>query len=273
MTPEQKKNLAARRRLTEGRQRDAKRPKPPEALAERYAGALRSINRALVAEVKKAIAPWLAEVEGRRTDAVIDFAGLRVRLERLAARMGAETSDRFSESIARANLDEMQGVLKIDLAKEPLRVRRLLEAWRRENVDLIESIARRLHGDVRDLVRTVTRTGERVESVARKLAERYDVSASRANLIARDQVLKANSNLTQVRAQEAGIERYRWSTSKDERVRGNPSGKWPKGLHYALDGQIFAWTDPPIANLNGERNHPGRDFSCRCVAIPILGGQ
>lgn len=271
MTPDQKKALAARRRLTEGAQRDAKRPKAPDALAERYAAALRSINRELVAEVTRSLAPWLEEVKGRRADATIDFRGLRVRLEKIAARLGAETSDRFSDAIARANLDEMQSILKIDLAKEPARIRRLLDAWRRENVDLITSIARRLHSDVRDLVREVTKSGERVESVARRLAERYDVSASRANLIARDQVLKANSNLTQVRSQEAGIERYRWSTSKDERVRGTPGGKWPKGLHYALDGQIFDWSNPPIANLNGERSHPGRDFQCRCVAVPILG--
>jgi SPP1 gp7 family putative phage head morphogenesis protein len=211
------------------------------------------------------------ELDGKREDAVIDFAGLRLRLSRIARRLALETTYDFSETIARANLSEMQSILKIDIEKEPVKIRRLLERWRAENVELIESIATRLHGDVRDLVRDVTRTGARVESVTRRIAERYDVSAARANLIARDQVLKANADLTRARAQEAGIERYRWSTSKDERVRGKPGGRWPKGLHHSLDGKIFAWTDPPIANLNGERSHPGRDFGCRCVAVLILG--
>jgi len=273
LTPDRKAQLAARRKLLTGRVRDAKRPKPPTALAERYAGALRAVNRVLVAEVKKALVPWLKEVKGERNDAAINFRALLIRLNRIAADMGARTSENFAEAIARGNLAEMSAILKIDLAAEPARVLRLLESWRAENVDLITSIAKRLHSDVRRIVAEVTRTGERVESVSRRLAERYAVSESRANLIARDQVLKANSDLTRVRATEAGITRYRWSTSKDERVRGKPGGKNPNGLHFALEGQIFAWNDPPIAGLDGSRAHPGQDYQCRCIAIPVLGGE
>ena len=43
-----------------------------------------------------------------------------------------------------------------------------------EDVDLIESIATRLHGDVRDVVREATRKGTRVETVSRQIAERFE---------------------------------------------------------------------------------------------------
>ncbi len=59
-----------------------------------------------------------------------------------------------------------------------------------------------------------------------------------------------------------GILEYRWSTSKDERVRHD---------HKALDTKIFSFASPPVTNLKtGARNNPGCDFGCRCIAIPIF---
>ena len=263
--------VARRRAALAGRERDAKRPTPPLAAAEAYAARLRGLNRDLAREVRRFLAPWLREVAGRREDAdPVRFGDLLVRLERIVARR-LSIVDEFGERLARVNLADMRDVLRIDLDSEPPRVVRALERWRRENVDLITSIPKRLHADVRDVVRRAAREGTRVEAISAELAERFGVSRSRANLIARDQILKGNADLTRSRCQDAGVTRYRWSTSRDERVRGTPGGKWPKGLHYALDGRIFSFDDPPIVNLGGERGNPGEDYQCRCVAIPILG--
>jgi SPP1 gp7 family putative phage head morphogenesis protein len=264
------RRLAASRARSKG-PRLARRPKIPLDVAASYVRALEKINRELRIATRSFLAPWIEQTrEEQRDDADLDFGLLRVRLERIAKRGARDIVDQFGDRIAKWNLADLGEVLKIDLDAEPPAVRRLLERWRAENVDLIESIATRLHGDVRDIVRDATRKGTRVETVSRQIAERFDVSRSRANLIARDQVLKANADLTRERCSEAGVRRYRWSTSHDERVRGTPGGKWPKGLHYALDGREFTFDDPPIVNPNGDRGMPGTDFSCRCVAIPIL---
>ena len=105
------------------------------------------------------------------------------------------------------------------------------------------------------------KAGTRVEDLRKQIRERFDVTRSKADLLARDQVLKLNAQITQTRQRQAGISEYRWSASNDERVRE---------YHRELDGSIFRWDDPPITNEDGDRNAPGEDYQCRCVAIPIL---
>ena len=78
----------------------------------------------------------------------------------------------------------------------------------------------------------------------------------RAMFIARDQSSKLNAALTQARHEDVGIKKYMWSTSLDERVRDS---------HADKEGQIFEYTNPPA-----DTGHPGHDFNCRCVAIPVL---
>lgn len=41
-------------------------------------------------------------------------------------------------------------------------------------------------------------------------------------------------------------------------------------MHQELDGTEQSWDDPPVTNEDGDRNHPGEDYQCRCVAYPIL---
>lgn len=272
--PSRRARLAARRAALAGREKVARRPAVPLDVAEAYAGALRALNRELATEVRAFVAPWLERQRAEaRTDAAsdLDFGILRVRLEKIAKDRALDLVDRFGRRINRWNVADLAAVLRIDIDAEPPAIARLLERWRRENIGLIESIAKRLHGDVRDVVRAGARSGTRVEEISAQIRERFGVSESRANLIARDQILKGNADLTVARCSEVGITHYRWSTSHDERVRGTPGGKWPKGLHYALDGKICEFANPPIANTNGDRANPGVDFQCRCVAIPILG--
>ena len=267
-------SLAARRAALAGREKVARRPAVPLDVAEAYAAALRGLNRDLAAEVRRFLAPEIDRLRAeQRADAAgdLDFGVLRVRLEKIAKDRALDLVDRFGARINRWNASDLASVLRIDIDAEPPAIRRLLEAWRRENVGLIESIGKRLHGDVRDVVREAARKGTRVETLADQVRERFSVSESRANLIARDQILKGNADLTLARCSEVGITKYRWSTSKDERVRGTPGGKWPKGLHYALNDQICEFANPPIVNLDGDRANPGTDYQCRCVAIPILG--
>jgi len=169
--------------------------------------------------------------------------------------------DRFGREIEKFNGREMSRVLPIDIAAETPAVRALLKRLRKANVELIQSIPARLLDDVQGVVTDAVQHGTRVEVLASRLAERYSVSESRARLIARDQTLKANAQLTRTRHKDAGITSYIWSSSRDELVRP---------IHAELDGFEFKWGEPPITNEDGDTNSPGEDYQCRCLAIPVL---
>lgn len=137
-----------------------------------------------------------------------------------------------------------------------------IETFRRKNVDLVTSITDDSIRDFEGVLEEADAKAWRVETLREKIEERFDVSRSRAELLARDQVLKLNGQITEARHKAAGIERYTWSTSNDERVRPD---------HEELDGTDHGWDDPPIVDeRTGRREHPGGDFQCRCVAVPII---
>ncbi len=107
--------------------------------------------------------------------------------------------------------------------------------------------------------------GYRAESMRQAIIAEYGVSAKKAKFLARQETGLMVANYREANYKEAGINFYQWSTSGDQRVRDS---------HKELNGQIFSWSDPPIVDpLRGRRAHPGCDFGCRCVAVPVLMSQ
>jgi hypothetical protein len=109
----------------------------------------------------------------------------------------------------------------------------------------------------------------------------YEMSANRAKLIARDQSNKMVGQMNMVRAIRSGSVGYQWNNVGDTRVRGNPSGKYPKAKsnHWKRQGQYFLWRkmdDPPIApdgkpfRQPPEKGNPGDEINCRCWADPVF---
>jgi SPP1 gp7 family putative phage head morphogenesis protein len=111
------------------------------------------------------------------------------------------------------------------------------------------------------------REGVRPETIAKQLRERVpQLTRSRAALIARTEVAKATTGLTEARSEEMGIGWYLWSTSRDSRVR--PS-------HRKMQNVLVAWNDPPSPELLiGEKSvgryHAGEIYNCRCDAQPAV---
>lgn len=104
--------------------------------------------------------------------------------------------------------------------------------------------------------------GFRSDRLAEMIRSEYAVSKNKAKFLARQETSLLVSAYRKDRYEDAGIQRYRWSSSHDRRVRED---------HAKLSGKIFTWDNPPITDsVTGARNHPGQDFNCRCVAIPIL---
>jgi SPP1 gp7 family putative phage head morphogenesis protein len=164
---------------------------------------------------------------------------------------------------------DLERVLAIDLREIP-GMQVLINQWRDLNVALIDNALEGSEGipgtrssmltDISRVVEQAHAEGARVEVLAADLAERFDVSVKRAELIARDQTLKLNGQINRHRQKAAGVTHYRWSTSRDARVRDT---------HRELQGTIQSWDAPPDVG-GGRHEHPGGDFQCRCVAIPSI---
>lgn len=183
-----------------------------------------------------------------------DLAGSKALQDALAR--AARATDAHSRAIWNAQAE----ALGLDVAGDDLFLAARLKAFRGENLALIRSLCAEHVRRVGKVLRE--NAGARVETIARELQEATGASKARAQLIARDQVLKINGQLTRDRHEAAGIVEYTWSASRDVRVRED---------HRALDGQRFRYDNPPIADRRtGRRGHPGMLWQCRCCAIPVL---
>lgn len=255
---------------TARRKRRGRPPRSPRAIERAYAADLRRTAGDLRAAAESALRVPLEraarlEREAREDAPAEPFAGiawddLRVRFGRITGRASGIVN-KYGRQISAFNASAIAEILPIDLLLEPANVTAVLDAWRSENLRLISDIGTGMLDALRAEVREATQKGTRVETLAARITERYAITERRARVIASDQILKANGNLTKQRHQAAGITRYTWGTSRDEKVRPT---------HQILDGRIFSWDDPPITNERGDRNHPGEDILCRCNAIPIL---
>lgn len=207
---------------------------------------------------------------GGRLGAIL--AGLEVAITERVAAVGP-LLEGVARSIWNHNRAEMSRVLQIDLRRKNLGLADFIREFIRKNVALIQSVAQGQLARMEATVARATAGQVRVETLRDEIMGTFGVSRARAALIARDQTLKSNSDLSQLRQQQVGVREYIWTTSRDERVRGNPSGKWAKSQsnHFILDGSRQSWLVAPVTNpVTGARNHPGQDYQCRCTATPIV---
>lgn len=160
---------------------------------------------------------------------------------------------------------QFKAVMGVDvLASEPWLGDEIRE-FTAENVSLITGLEEETLKDIEQTIIRRVRAGDSPSRIASQLAAQFDVSGSRAQLIARDQTLKFHSRLLRLRYEGQGLKRYRWRTVKDQRVRDR---------HEALEGKVFSFKNPPVTvtsgKRSGERNNPGEDIQCRCYAEPIF---
>jgi SPP1 gp7 family putative phage head morphogenesis protein len=241
--------------------------KASPAAETRYVSDLRRILAGVHAWTVEALEPTLAAWDPpppeRRGDAGkpsiahvtnILLSGLK---SHTAIQVGA-AFDRMAKVVSKKNVD---GLKLVGIRPSAIGAEDVLKRARDANIRLVEDAGRTYAAQVRELFDDPDNFGRTAKEMKELLLERGGVSESRAQLIARDQTLKLNSALTKDRHERAGIKRYRWSGSLDERER-------PR--HRALEGQVFDWDAPPVTNDDGEENHPGEDYQCRCCAVPVL---
>lgn len=157
-----------------------------------------------------------------------------------------------------------------------------LQTWQDRNFELIKSLSDTYIQQVNTIVSEGIRAGTTYRDLMIKIkALDHRITVSRAKLIARDQVGKLNGELAQRRQVDAGVETYQWQTAGDERVRGNPLGKFPKAIpsHWLMDGKVCRWDDPSVYKVGSawvprtgkmSPTHPSREIQCRCIGLPIM---
>lgn len=185
--------------------------------------------------------------------------GLRQKLEDLATMTRKLSIQEWKR--------EVKATLGIDLLDDYYLgefYRQQIQSWVEENVGLIKSLPQETLTEMQNIVSQGFKTGKSVTSIVGDIRNTYGIKKSSARLLARDQLGKLNSQLTRQQQTDAGVSEYVWSTSKDSRVRDS---------HKSLDGKTFKWSDPPVVTPPGKpvrRCHPGEDYQCRCVALPVF---
>ncbi len=138
----------------------------------------------------------------------------------------------------------------------------------RENANMIKALPLDISRDMTAFIARESAKGRRTGDILTDLIEKFPNTAkTRLQLIARTEVSKTQSALTQARAFSLGIEWYIWRTSEDARVRS---------AHRHMEGILVNYLDPPSPEALFPKKgvkpyghyHAGMTMNCRCYAEP-----
>lgn len=154
---------------------------------------------------------------------------------------------------------EMGKALRMEIAYAP--TGQVFSMLMDMQVGLIKSIPLDAAQRVHELTIEGLSTGERAKSIAQQIMLTEEVSKSKATLIARTEVARAASTLTEARATFVGSEGYIWRSSRDGDVRPT---------HREMEGKYVRWDKPPKTDKGLEPYHAGCGPNCRCYPEPVL---
>ncbi|AZG13843.1 phage head morphogenesis protein [Cupriavidus pauculus] len=196
------------------------------------------------------VLPTIEQLLQRYAEALTPWA------ERTAAEMLTEVNRR-DESAWMQNAADLSRALRQEIRTAPTGA--TMQALMAEQVTLIKSIpldaAQRVHKLTIEGIEDSTRASE----IAKAIRASGEVAKSRADLIARTEVARTASTLTEARALHVGSPGYFWRTSGDGDVRES---------HREMEGKFVAWNDPPT--LDGMKGHAGQFPNCRCYPEPVI---
>ncbi len=229
----------------------------PSLLVEERRDAARRIKLRPVTEMINGFKVQYAREFDRKESTITGFLG------RLSDEMVAHNKRLWKanlvDKVADAGLSA--GARAFAIAQEPGIPQAVSTAWTNTQLSLVKKLGtakvppipfehfQRLEALVQDAVHS----GLRVEELQKQLAQLDGVSKRRAEVIARDQTVKYNGKMTEIRHKDIGVKAYFWRTAGDGRVRPE---------HRARDGQRFLYSRPP------SDGKPGEPVQCRCWADP-----
>lgn len=173
-----------------------------------------------------------------------------------AGKMLAEVNQQDRKAWA-VMTENMSKALRDEIRNAP--TGRLMQQRLAEQVSLIKSIPLDAAKRVHELTLQGIEDGTRASEIAKEIQRSGDVSESKAKLIARTEVARTASALTEARAMSVGSVGYIWRTSGDSDVRHS---------HAEMNGKFVRWDSPPT--LDKMTGHAGAFPNCRCYPEPVI---
>lgn len=242
--------------------------KLPLSFELQYRRQIRKLTREIATEVSQTVRPRYIEWSKFR-DSASWFEEIRLIVASLDARITNTVATLFRAVADRHTkrwFDEVYKRTAVDISaiatEEELQP--ILADAVSKNVSLIKSLETGLLTDVERMVMDAKALGKSWRELSPEIVNRFGVAQSRGDLIARDQMGSINAVFNQTRQEQAGIEKYEWHTSQDERVRKR---------HIPLDGKTYEWGERTGAE---EGLPPGMPIQCRCTAAAVIeldGGE
>lgn len=203
---------------------------------------------------------------------------IKAELERAAARVDASAYHVSATGMVEAvDADWRRSAAK--LALQPRLSEAAVEALAREYTVALNLPIRRWMLEetvkLRAEVEANARQGYRFDRLIDTIKTRAGISRRKAKFLARQETALFMAKFQAKRFHDAGVVKYQWSTSHDDRVRPatwlTPAERKHAGNHRALDKGIYRWDAPPDAKFFsiGKPCNPGEDYGCRCVPIPL----
>lgn len=248
----------------------------PVRIEQQYAKILRGVVDGINAELKGRIADELksevaAREDGYRAD---DLSAVLRAIRSLAT--GNIPGLSFVRSIGDSVRSAIDGnwqkainqAIGVNVALPGTDMSANVDAWAEENTALITNLAQSYLSKVTTAVNSGFRDGLSWRDISKNIRAETGVAKRRADLIARDQVATMNMQVTKQRAADLDIKQFVWRTMEDQRVRGNPSGRYPKAKpsHYARNGKTYNWSD----GAGSQDKFPGKAINCRCYAANVI---
>jgi SPP1 gp7 family putative phage head morphogenesis protein len=227
-----------------------------QAAETTYARQLRKIARH-VGEIIRAVTDFSPSSLEQLDRALKQYAQAITPWARATANLMLAEVARRDAAAWRRYTEEMSVELRREIMNAP--TGEITRALLAEQTALITSLPIEAAQRVQGLAMEAMIGGKRSSVVAEQIFTSTGVTISRANTIARTEVSKAKSALTEARATHIGSEGYIWRTAEDADVR--PS-------HRAMDGKFVRWSDAPT--LDGMKGHAGCFPNCRCIPLPVL---
>lgn len=245
---------------------------PNKGVEVAYSKALKALLAELHSEVKREIEQASKQSVAMDSKAEVlpadVITNMMKRLNRSQRQKIEQVAGEIAKSFATSNKAHAEKAFMASLKKAGFTVsfsmsKRSEQAYNAvigENVGLIKSIGSEYLADVEQQVWQSVKGGHALGDLSKLLQERYDVSKSRAALIARDQNNKAKAVIEQARRLELGFTKAIWKHSS--------AGKKPRISHVYANGKEFDLEKGCL--IDGEYILPGEKIGCRCYSTVVI---
>ncbi|KAA6459652.1 hypothetical protein DYQ86_16160 [Acidobacteria bacterium AB60] len=209
---------------------------------------------------------WIAELQAMSRDTMFRPAAQNIA-RRMVSRMNAINLKAWQDAARWSSHNRlMYRLLQREMAG-PIGQR--FNSIIAQNAELISSVPAEVAQRLSARLARAQQRSVRYETMAAQMRVEFPrLTDWRIRVIARTEVAKASTALTEVRSQSIGINWFVWRTSKDGAVRLS---------HRNLEGVLMSWDDPPspeqLVGQHSTLGHylPGNCPNCRCTPFPLMG--